>query len=250
MYCLRRGEERRMRKVRPSILVIGGGAAGTLVALHLARTAGRRSTGCDVVVLDPADLLGRGVAYGTSDDDHLLNIPASGASALPEDPAHFVAWRGRQDPDRLSEPWVFAPRRQYARYLQETLAAALAASADHVTLRQVRARAVEIRRAGNGAVVRTDAGTEITADAVVIATGLPVAGHAWAPEELQSSAFFVPDPWAAGALDVIRRDRCGPPSVLLVGTGLTMVDVALSLTGPAAGGPGANGRDDRVLHAV
>jgi uncharacterized NAD(P)/FAD-binding protein YdhS len=237
------GEEQRMRTVRPSILVIGGGAAGTLVALHLARTAGRRSTGCDVVVVDPGDLLGRGVAYGTTDDDHLLNIPASGASALPEDPAHFVAWRGRQEPDRLSEPWFFASRRQYSRYLQETLATAVAAAADHVTLRHVRARAVEVRRAGTGAVVRTDAGRELTADAVVVATGLPVAGHAWAPEALRSSAFFVPDPWAPGALDVIRRDRSGPAAVLLVGTGLTMVDVALTLTRPG-------GRADRVVHAV
>src|SRR5690242_18434555 len=99
------------RGARPVVLVVGGGAAGSLVAIHLARTAGRRSTGCDVVVVDPADLLARGVAFGTTDDGHLLNVPASGMSALPEDPGHFVAWRGRQDGpenDRASEPWLFA----------------------------------------------------------------------------------------------------------------------------------------------
>jgi hypothetical protein len=89
------------RAARPRIVIVGGGAAGTLVALHLIRTAGRRSTGCDIVLLDPVDLLGRGVAFGTTDERHLLNVPASGMSALPEDPGHFVAWRGRQDPDRI-----------------------------------------------------------------------------------------------------------------------------------------------------
>jgi uncharacterized NAD(P)/FAD-binding protein YdhS len=231
------------RGARPRILVVGGGAAGTLVAIHLARTAGRRSTGCDLVLVDPADLLGRGVAFGTTDPGHLLNVPASGMSALPENPGHFVAWRGAQDPDRPSLPWDFAPRRQFAWYLQETLADALAGAAGQVTLRHVRARVVAARRAGPGVVLTTEEGRELPADAAVIATGLPEAGHAWAPEALASSAFFVPNPWAPGALDVVRRDRGGPRGVLLVGTGLTMVDVALSLTGPAA-------RPDRVLHAV
>jgi uncharacterized NAD(P)/FAD-binding protein YdhS len=93
---------------------------------------------------------------------------------------------------------------------------------------------------------------------VVIATGLPVAGHAWAPADLSASAFFVPDPWAPGALDVIRRDRTGPGPVLLVGTGLTMVDVALSLAGSTDGSTAGSTdgstdggeRADRVLHAI
>jgi uncharacterized NAD(P)/FAD-binding protein YdhS len=231
------------RGARPRILVVGGGAAGTLVAIHLARTAGRRSTGCDLVLVDPVDQLGRGVAFGTPDPGHLLNVPASGMSALPEDPGHFVAWRGRQDPDRPSLPWVFVPRRQFAWYLQETLTTSLAGAADQVTLRHVRARVVAARREGAGVVVVIDEGGELAADAVVIATGLPVAGSSWAPVALSSSAFFVPDPWAPGALDVIRRDRSGPAAVLLVGTGLTMVDVALSLTGSTE-------RPERVLHAV
>jgi uncharacterized NAD(P)/FAD-binding protein YdhS len=231
------------RGLRPRILIVGAGAAGTLVAIHLARTAARRSTRCDLVLIDPADLLGRGVAFGTPDPRHLLNVPASGMSALPEDPGHFVAWRAAQDPDQPSLPWVFAPRRQFAWYLQAVLADSLAAAADQVTLRHERVRAVAARRSGAGVAVVTDEGRELAADAVVLATGLPVAGDSWAPRSLSSSAFFVPDPWAPGALDLIRRDRSGPPAVLLVGTGLTMVDVALSLTGPAE-------RPDRVLHAV
>src|SRR5689334_14265708 len=141
------------RVARPRILIVGGGAAGTLVALHLVRTAGRRSTGCDLVVLDPADQLAQGVAFGTTDEQHLLNVAASGMSVLPEDPGHFVAWRGRQDPDRPSEPWDFPSRRQFSRYLHGSLNGALAAAGGLVTLRHVRARAVGLRRSGAGAVV-------------------------------------------------------------------------------------------------
>lgn len=231
------------RQDRPSVVVVGAGAAGALVALHLTRTAALRSTAVDVTLLDPADRWGRGVSFGTADDQHLLNVPAAGMSALPEDPGHFVAWRRREHPQARPEPAAFAPRREYGRYLDETLQGAVAAAVDHVIVRHVRAGAEAVRRTGARVTVATADGLELPADAVVVATGLPAAGHDWAPESLRGSPFFVPDPWAPGALDLVRRDRLGPPGVLMVGTGLTMVDVALSL------GDDRN-RPDRALHGV
>lgn len=228
---------------RPQVVVIGGGAAGTLVAIHLARTAHQRGTSVDVVLVDPADRAGRGTAFGTTDDEHLLNVPAAGMTALPQDPGHFVSWRVRQEEGAVPEPGTFAPRRQFGRYLDETLADAFDMAAATASLRHVRARAVGVRRASSGATIQLHDGHELTGDAVVVATGLPAAGHAWAPEPLLRSPFFVADPWAPGALDVVRRDAAGPGDVLLVGAGLTMVDVVLSLTRPGA-------RDDRRVLAV
>ncbi|PUA82235.1 FAD/NAD(P)-binding protein [Nocardioides currus] len=228
---------------RPQVVVIGGGAAGTLVAIHLARTAHQRGTSVDVVLVDPADRAGRGTAFGTTDDEHLLNVPAAGMTALPQDPGHFVAWRARQDHGSSPEPATFAPRRQFARYLDETLADAFDMAAATASLRHVRARAVGVRRSSSGATVSLHDGHDLDAAAVVVATGLPAAGHDWAPEALRRSPFFVADPWAPGALDVVRRDAAGPGDVLLVGAGLTMVDVVLSLTRPGA-------REDRRVLAV
>ena len=105
----------------PHVVVIGAGAAGSLSALHLARRARRRGTPLDVTLLDPAPYRARGTAFGTTDAQHLLNVPASGMSSLPEDPGHFVAWRARQHPDLLAEPGVFAPREPFGRYLDETV---------------------------------------------------------------------------------------------------------------------------------
>ncbi|MGY2875749.1 putative NAD(P)/FAD-binding protein YdhS [Marmoricola sp. URHA0025 HA25] len=221
---------------RPHVVIIGAGASGTLAAIHLVRESGRRAVGVDITLLDPADHWGRGTAFGTVDDQHLLNVPAAGMSALPEDPSHFVQWRG-------GEAYEFAPRRDYGRYLEELLTTSLAGSLVNTTVHHVRARATGIRQATSGVRVSADNGEELSADAVVLGCGLPAAGSSWAPRSVRDSAFFVDDPWAPGALDVVRRDRTGPADVLVVGTGLTMVDVVLSLTGER--NPG-----DRVIHAV
>ncbi|HSS67934.1 MAG TPA: FAD/NAD(P)-binding protein, partial [Nocardioidaceae bacterium] len=237
------------RRSRPTVVVVGAGAAGALTAIHLARGAGRRSTDIDIVLVDPSDRIGRGVAYSTDDEQHLLNVQAAGMSALPEDPSHFVDWRTRDNPvapgssDTASDPAAFASRRQFGRYLDETLRDAVEAANGAAGIRQLRARAVAVRRTATGVAVQTSDGNELTAEATVIAVGLPSPGTRWAPDALQASAFFVPDPWAPGALDVVRRDRSGPPDVLLVGTGLTTVDVALSLSD-------ASSRPDRVIHAI
>ena len=226
----------------PRVVVIGAGASGSLTALHLARAARRRGTALEVVLVDPVLHRARGTAFGTTDLQHLLNVAAGGMSALPEDPGHFVAWRARQHPELMTEPGVFAPRIEWGRYLDETITHAYAGE-PAIGVRHVRARATGIRRDDSGVVVSTGDGQVVAGDAAVLATGERPPSVAWAPEALARSAFFVADPWAPGALDVVRRDAAGPADVLLVGTGLTMVDAVLSLTGPSQ-------RPDRRVHAV
>src|SRR5262245_2968365 len=121
----------------PRVAVIGAGASGGLTALHLARSARRRGNALDVVLLDPVLHRARGTAFGTTDPHHLLNIPASGMSALPEDPGHFVTWRARQHPELMTEPGVFAPRLEWGRYLDEMIAQAFPAD-EPAVLRHLR----------------------------------------------------------------------------------------------------------------
>ena len=69
----------------------------------------------------PGRPLGPGVAFGTPDEAHLLNVPASGMSAFPEDPADF-AWNAGHDPVGDAGPSAFLPRRRFALYLDDLTA--------------------------------------------------------------------------------------------------------------------------------
>lgn len=214
----------------PRVLVVGAGAAGTLTALHLLRVAAFRGTRLDVVLLDPAVRWARGAAFGTTDPRHLLNVPARGMSALPEQPDDFVVWRQRRGLGGDGD--TFAPRMEWSRYLADLVYEARRQATGTAMMTHRRVRVVGIRRDGPGLVVAREAGDDLRADAVVVATGLPSAGDHWAPDELRASPRFVSDPLEPRALTEVRRTG---GDVLLVGTGLTMVDAALTLGAPGDG---------------
>lgn len=222
---------------RPLVLLVGGGAAGSLAALHL---IGEAPDGIDIVVVEPSERLASGTASSTDDHGHLLNVPASGMSAYPKDPGHFAAWRARTTGTGV-DPHEFAPRAEWGRYLAETLHATLASAGPHASLTHVRGSATSVDPTAHGVTVTLDDGTVLHGDALIIGTGLPAPSTAWAPEALKTDDRFVTDPWASGALRRIRDDEDSLPDVLVVGTGLTMVDIATTMT---------VARTDRVVHAV
>ncbi|WP_204163744.1 FAD/NAD(P)-binding protein [Nocardioides solisilvae] len=211
------------------VAVVGAGAAGTLVALNLVRRTGEaaEATGLAITFVDPAERLVSGAAFSTTDPAHLLNVPAAGMSWDPEDRFDFATWcadEGLVGPEDAS--YWFAPRREWARYLRTRWQEALAAAGDRVVVEHVRRRAVAVvPGAARGAVVTTEDGVRLEVDRVVLATGLPTVGDAWAPRDLSGEPRYVADPWWPGALDALRSDG---GDVLVVGTGLTMVDVALT----------------------
>ncbi|MEV6839244.1 FAD/NAD(P)-binding protein, partial [Streptomyces sp. NPDC051133] len=214
------------------VAVVGAGAAGTLTAVQLLRQAERLGRAAEIWLIDPAGQAGPGVAYGTSDPRHLLNVAAGRMSAFPDDPEHFLRWLVARHPG--AGPGDYRPRREYGRYLTEVLDTT-AAESRRVRLHRVRDRVVAARARGTGVALRLADGTELRVDAAVLALGNFTPGQDWACAELRESRHFVADPWAPGALDAVPEDA----DVLLVGTGLTMADLAVTLARPG-----------RVLHAV
>ncbi|MGP4111447.1 FAD/NAD(P)-binding protein [Streptomyces sp. 4N509B] len=209
--------------------IVGAGAAGALTAIQLCETAVRRTTPLDLVLIDPAPEAGRGVAYATPDPRHRLNIPASGMSCYPDDPTHFLRWLHTHGEPTVS-PCAFLPRHRYGAYLADALGQAIIRSHGTVSVRRLRTIATSCTRTvGGRALLGLADGQSLTADSVVLATGLLPAALDWAPAPLWGSGRLVPDPWAPGALDAARD---GEGDVLLVGTGLTAVDVALTLERP------------------
>ncbi|WP_369231715.1 FAD/NAD(P)-binding protein [Streptomyces sp. R21] len=221
---------------RHTVAVVGAGAAGTLTAVQLCETATRRRTPLDLILVDPAPEAGRGTAYATRDPRHRLNVPAGGMSCYPDDPGHFTRWLCRH-----GEPTVtaadFATRHRFGAYLADTLGQAIVRAHGTVALRRLRTRAESCAGASDGRVeLQLADGGHLTADSVVLATGPAAVRSTWAPPALRTSPQLIADPWATGALDGPLGDTA---DVLLVGTGLTAIDLALTLD-----------RAGRTVHAV
>jgi uncharacterized NAD(P)/FAD-binding protein YdhS len=206
----------------PTIAVVGGGASGTLLASHLLRAGNAR-----VVLIERGERVGRGIAYGTAFPGHLLNVPAASMSALPADPGHFLSYV-RAHCDACALPTAFVPRLVYGAYLEFALRESERLAAPGASLMHWQGEVVDIA-AGSGTrpwLMTFADGSRAHADRVVLALGNlpprdpPVASGTWPADP----ARYIGDPWRAGALE-----QRAPGTVLLVGTGLTMVDIALQL---------------------
>jgi uncharacterized NAD(P)/FAD-binding protein YdhS len=201
------------------VAVVGGGASGTLAAAQLLRSGSE-----SVVIVEHGARLGRGVAYGTQFAGHLLNVPAASMSGLPDDPEHFLRW-ARARVDAAVAPTTFLPRRAYGAYLEDLLDES-EALAPPGALRRVLGDVVDVVSRADDWELRLADGSCLRAGRVVLATGNQAPG----PPALRQGRWpedptrFVADPWRDGALSARA-----PGPVLLVGTGLTMVDVALQL---------------------
>jgi uncharacterized NAD(P)/FAD-binding protein YdhS len=102
------------------IAIVGGGATGALAALHLALAL--RNRPIEIVVIEPADVIGRGVAYATDDSRHLLNVRVANMSAFPDQSDHLLQWLGREGTGRgvaCPTPFCFIPRGVYGAYLAD-----------------------------------------------------------------------------------------------------------------------------------
>ena len=198
---------------RTAVAIVGGGASGTILAAQLARR-GIRS-----ILIDGSGRMGRGVAYSTTEPAHLLNVRAEGMSAVAGEPDHFAQAFEAEGGDRRG----FAQRRFFARYLSDILDEAVAGGC----AQPVEATAVGATRADSGWRLDFDDGSSADADALVLAVGNQE------PEPLRAFASvggrFVRNPWGGDARAAVAELAETGEAALLVGTGLTMVDLVLSL---------------------
>ena len=204
----------------PHVVIVGGGFTGALQAVNLLRHGDARAT-----LVERRPHPGRGLAYSAAHRDHLLNVRAGNMSAFPDDPQHFVRWLALYHPEHATG---FAPRLVYGDYLAAVLDEAAAGSNGRLEIiaGDVRDVARENGQGDGKARVTLADGRVLAADAVVLAPGNLVP---YSPAGLDDADLpvdlYAQDPWTSpitaglGAGDI----------VLTMGTGLTMVDIALLL---------------------
>ena len=197
-----------------SVAIIGAGFSGSLLAVQLVR----RDPDLRVWLIERSGVFGRGLAYSTTCPAHLLNVRANRMSAFPDDPGHFVRWLEANRPE-FADPEGFVPRMVYGDYVQSILDDA------GERIRRVHGEAVNlVVREGLGVQISLADGREIEADAGVLAAGNPPPGDA-GMKGLGRADRWLADPWAPGVLEGVGAND----DLLLLGAGLTMIDVVLAL---------------------
>ncbi len=199
------------KELQPDIHIVGGGFSGIALAANLIRLD---SSVRITISRKASDEFG--IAYDTSCDSHLLNVPAKGMSAFSADLEHFLHWS--RESGMPYEPNDFAPRTVYRRYLQDILAETVSSNRiviiDHET--------VDIRHVETGWESEMIDGTKITSNSVVLAFGgfPPVSLNTL--EQITGSSAFVGNPWNQPQ-NALRHGNVG-----LIGTGLTAVDIVVA----------------------
>lgn len=199
--------------MKSDVAIIGGGFSGTILAAQLARR------GIGSVLIDGSGRMGRGVAYSTTEGAHLLNVCAEGMSAWADEPDDFAKCFESEG----GEPGGFAERRLFGRYLGDILGEAVASGSTEVA----HASATKAVRADGSWRIELDNGERVGAEALALAVGNQD------PEPL--SAFtgagqrFIRNPWGPESRAAVDDLVATGGIALLVGTGLTMVDLVLSL---------------------
>ena len=167
-------------------------------------------------MIEPAEVIGKGVAYATDDPRHLLNVRVANMGAFADQPDHLLQWLKREGPARgIAEPTpcCFISRGVYGAYLADIGQKLLISGA----IRHVRDRCINLTDTGHVVELALASGKKVLASLVVLATG----------NDTKRGLPGIPSvqPWAEGALDGLPADA----PVLIIGSGLTMVDMVLSL---------------------
>jgi uncharacterized NAD(P)/FAD-binding protein YdhS len=214
-----------------SIAIIGAGFSGTLLSLQLLRHGAANTR---ILLIEQTPEHGTGLAYASACSEHRLNVAAGRMSAFPDRPNNFLDWLQRQPSDVLGgatpDAGSFVPRHLYGRYLRSLLTDAMHSSPAG-RLELIRGKTLAITREPDGLLLRLAEGRTITASTAVIATGNAMPADPC--PTLRGTPLYRPNPWAFDAVDGVSPDG----TVLLIGTGLTMIDTVLQLLSQGHRGP-------------
>lgn len=209
----------------PRLAICGNGASAAALLCALARNV--RNPVQITVVGTVADW-GRGTAYSTQNQNHLLNTPAGRMSIDVVNPRQFSDWLNERGLLGTTFSEQFVSRSLYGKYLQEMLATSVKKAPQFdVDFRQGRVTSLERRtqqwRVHHGA-------TFVEADIVVLATGNDLPSPIADQYDPSIRDRIIDNPW--GDWQTGSEEK-----ILVLGTGLTAVDTVISLYDRGHRGP-------------
>jgi uncharacterized NAD(P)/FAD-binding protein YdhS len=215
-----------------TIVVIGGGFSGTMTAIQLSRMA---SNPTRIIVINAKKPFAKGTAFSTPYDFHLLNVKAGRMSAFSDEPDNFVNWLlSIEEYKSTDKDWLkqqFIPRKIYGKYLSEILNNEIK---ERHTIQLVHDEVLDMEYASNnGTTIFLRTEPALHADKVVLALGNFLPSHPFPyNNDFINSRYYLHDPWR------IKFSEFSSMSlpILLVGSGLTMVDIFLNLNHMNYGG--------------
>lgn len=195
------------------IAIIGAGFSGTMVAINLARLSSGK---VKIALLDRNPAPARGVAYGTTDLQHLLNVRSVQMGAFPDDPGHFWKWLQSHPGTGTIAASDFVPRLLYGQYLQDILKEA---QVTYPNLTVLQRDITDMRRSEDGSFeLNSPTGVACWAKSVVLALGNFPPGEK--TEKAKNENPYLPEVW---------QRLTEPGDVLIIGTGLTSLDLVMTL---------------------
>jgi len=205
------------------VAIIGGGAAGaTLLSELLERPA---SQPLHLDWYTGGGTPGRGVAYGTRSERHLLNVRAASMGMFASRPGGFLDYMQKRDPTISGTH--FLPRCRYGEYLEAETASALARAKSHGHDVRVVPYEVEAMVPENDGVTIFQGETTTRVDAAVLALGtLPARPLPQVDEAALASGRYITQPWP---LLAEAKPDTQAHHVAVIGLGLTAVDVIVEL---------------------
>jgi uncharacterized NAD(P)/FAD-binding protein YdhS len=209
-----------------SIVVVGGGGSGTAAMVHTVKRA--VETGRSDITIHWVEMSGElcsGLAYGTRNVNHILNMQTSTLSINPGDKFEFLTFsvsRHFADP-KEERCTAFQPRRHMTPYLEHRYAQAKAQANDFgIDLREHRAQVIDIAAESGGCVLTFASGQTLKVSRCILAIGnQPATSYG----EFAGDPNYINHIWPEERLDVLDPKA----TVGVIGTSLSAIDLGISL---------------------
>ena len=208
------------------ITIVGGGAAGLILLANIFEKA---TNPVSVAMINNGYPTGKGIAYSTKNNNHLLNVRVSRMSAFTSDANHFTKWilskpeYSSYHNEKLAERFV--PRKMYGEYLDDLYQSVLNSENKNVTFNLINDEVIDIKNHDESFEVALKNNPLISSQKVVLCTGNHPPIALPGISAIQSSDKVYINPWDNKAVENIDHEK----PIFIVGSSLTMVDTVISL---------------------